>query len=358
MNDETLPLPVSADTNPLPTALHQSAKPHLSAQDLAAEQAGNRGRAALAPWHIPWRGWRDVLLRVWKESSRDNISLIAAGMAFYAMLSVAPALAVIISVYGLVVSLEELQGQMLILSSYLPYEAQELIQAQLKELVSTRETSLGWGIIASAGISLWSSSRAMKSLFGGLNAVYDEIETRGWFWLALQSVGFTLAGILVLVVTLGTMALLPIVLSYLPLSDFDTLLYQGLSWLLVSAVVLVGLAVLYRFGPSRSRAQWRWVTIGALVAWVTWVAASAGLSWYVSNFDSYQKTYGALGAVAILLMWFYVSAYAVLIGGELNAELEHQTTQDSTVGSERPMGERGAVMADQLGPVPSWRRSN
>ena len=318
-------------------------------------QADNRGRDVTSPWHFPWRGWRDVLLRVKQEAANDNISLIAAGMAFYAMLSVAPALAVIISVYGLVVSPGELQDQMLELSSYLPGEAQSLVQAQLEELVGTTETSLGWGLIASAMISLWSASRAMRSLFGGLNAVYDEIETRGWFWLTLQSVSFTLAGILLLVLTLGTMAVLPLVLGYLPLSDFNMVLVRVLSWALVSFVVLVGLAVLYRFGPSRARPEWRWVIIGALVAWVTWVVASGALSWYVSNFDSYQRTYGALGAVAILLMWFYVSAYAMLLGGELNAELEHQTQHDSTVGPDRPMGERGAVMADQLGAVPSWR---
>ena len=290
-------------------------------------------------------------MRVYRESSRDNLSLIAAGMAFYAMLSVAPALAVIISVYGLMNSPEELKIDMEVLSSYLPTDAQGLIQDQLAELVSTQDTNLGFSIVASALVSLWSSARAMKSLFGGLNAVYDEVETRGWFWLTLQSVSFTLAGILILVLTLSSIALVPVVLSYLPISSFDYLLIRGLNWLLVSAVVLGGLAVLYRYGPSRTRAQWRWVSLGALVAWITWVVASGGFSWYVTHFDSYQKTYGALGAVAILLMWFYVSAYAVLIGGELNAELEHQTTIDSTVGPDRPLGERGAVMADQVGPV-------
>ena len=315
------------------------------------EDADYRGRNAEAPWHIPLRGWRDVLMRVYRESSRDNLSLIAAGMAFYAMLSVAPALAVIISVYGLMNSPEELKIDMEVLSSYLPTDAQGLIQDQLAELVSTQDTNLGFSIVASALVSLWSSARAMKSLFGGLNAVYDEVETRGWFWLTLQSVSFTIAGILILVLTLSSIALVPVVLGYLPISSFDYLLIRGLNWLLVSAVVLGGLAVLYRYGPSRTRAQWRWVSLGALVAWITWVVASGGFSWYVTHFDSYQKTYGALGAVAILLMWFYVSAYAVLIGGELNAELEHQTTIDSTVGPDRPLGERGAVMADQVGPV-------
>ena len=319
-------------------------------------QPDDRGRNARSPREIPLRGWRDVLLRVHQEAAADNVGLIAAGMAFYAMLSLAPALAVIISIYGLVVSPEELQAQMLILSSYLPTEAQALVQTQLAELVGDRSPQLTWGIVASVVISLWGSSRAMKALFGGMNAVYDEVETRPWWQLALQSMAFTFAGILLLVATLGTMAVLPLVLSWLPLTEFHGWVIRGVSWVLVSTVVLCGLAVLYRFGPSRARPKWRWVTIGAVVAWIIWVLASAGFSWYVANFDSYQRTYGALGAVAILLMWFFVSAYAVLIGGELNAELEHQTSEDSTVGDNRPLGERGAVVADKVGHIPHWRR--
>ena len=322
-----------------------------------AEQAPvhSRGRSADAPWHIPLRGWKDVLLRVWEESSRDNLALIAAGMAFYAMLSVAPALAVIISVYGLVYSPQDLAAQLEIVSRYLPTDAQALIQNQMEELVSTRDMNLGWGIAASAAVSLWSSSKAMKSLFGGLNAVYEEQETRGWFRFSLQSVTFTLAGLLLLILMVITRGLLPALLEYLPLSDLDNFLLGAIPPILVSTIVLLGLAVLYRYGPSRRRAHWRWVSVGALVAWITWLVVSSGFSWYVTHFDSYQKTYGALGAVAVLLMWFYVSAYAVLIGAELNAELEHQTEQDSTIGPDMPLGERGAVMADEIGAVPSLR---
>ena len=325
--------------------------------DLTIDSATpDRGRNARSPREIPLRGWRDVLLRVHQEAAADNVGLIAAGMAFYALLSLAPALAVIISVFGLMVSPEELQSQMLVLSSYLPEEAQSLVQNQLTELVSDRSPQLTWGIAASIGVSLWGSSKAMKALFGGMNAVYDEVETRPWWLLTLQSLLFTLAGILLLVAIVATLGVLPLVLSWLPMTEFQSLLTRGVSWVVISTVVLCGLAVLYRFGPSRARPKWRWVTVGAFVAWIIWVAASAGFSWYVSNFDSYQRTYGALGAVAILLMWFFVSAYAVLIGGELNAELEHQTSEDSTVGGNRPLGERGAVVADKVGHVPRWRR--
>ncbi len=327
----------------------------MSVEPTESTPTHSRGRNAYAPWHIPLRGWKDVLLRVWEESSRDNLALIAAGMAFYAMLSVAPALAVIISVYGLVNSPDDLKFHLEVVSSYLPGEARVLIENQLEELVSTRDMNLGWGIAASAAVSLWSSSKAMKSLFGGLNAVYEEEETRGWFWLTLQSVSFTLAGLVLLLLTVGSTVVLPLMVDYLPLSDFHTFLVRSLNGVLVAGVVLAGLAVLYRYGPSRRRAHWRWVSLGALAACVAWIAASTGFSWYVTHFGSYQKTYGALGAVAILLMWFYVSAYAVLIGAELNAELEHQTEQDSTIGPELPLGERGAVMADEIGAVPSLR---
>ena len=318
--------------------------------------AAERGRLARSPGQIPLRGWRDVLLRVLHESSRDNIALVAAGMAFYAMLSVAPALAVIISVYGLLVTPEALQSQMLVLGSYLPDDAAELIQDQLAELVNTRDQRLGWSLAASALVSLWSASRAMKGLFGGLNAVYDEVERRPWWKLTLESLVFTLGGILLLVLTLGTIAGIPVVLDLLPLSALNGLLLQLGSWTVVSAVVLSGLAIVYRFGPSRTPARWRWVSVGAVAAWLLWVVASAGFSWYVGQFDTYQRTYGALGAVAVLLMWFFVSSYAVLLGAELNAELEHQTSQDSTVGPDKPLGERGATMADQIGAVPGWRR--
>ncbi|MEM7219849.1 MAG: YihY/virulence factor BrkB family protein [Pseudomonadota bacterium] len=325
--------------------------------DADTQTARNRGRGAHYPWQIPLLGWRDVLLRVYHESHADNLTLIAAGMAFYAMLSVAPALAFIISLYGLLVSPEQLQAQMLVLSSYLPGDAQVLVQDQLAELVTTQTRNLGWSLGVSATISLWSASRAMKSLFMGLNAVYDEIETRPWIIVMGQSLLFTLIGIVVLLLVISTMAILPALLAYLPLNEAGEVLFHTSSFLIVSGVVLGGLAVLYRFGPSRTRPRWRWVAVGALVAWLAWGLASAGLSWYVGNFDSYQRTYGALGAVAILLMWFFVSAYAVLIGGELNAELEHQTEIDSTVGEARPMGERGALMADTVGHVPSWRRT-
>lgn len=314
-----------------------------------------RGRDASSPAEIPLVGWRDVLLRVMHEAKLDNLTLIAAGMAFYAMLSVAPTLAVMVSLYGLLVSPEQVLAQIELLSSYLPPDAAATVLSQMQDVATAEQTSLGWGMALAALISLWSASKAMKSLFGGLNTVYEEYETRSFFHVAAQSLLFTLAGIVMLLLVLSVVALLPVLLNILALPGSSELLVRILSWLLIAVVALFALAVLYRYGPARSKPQWRWVTVGALFALVVWLASSMALSWYVASFDSYQRTYGSLGAVVVLLMWFFLSAYAVLLGGELNSELEHQTEIDSTVGAPKPLGQRGAVVADSVGAIPSWR---
>lgn len=330
--------------------------------ETAAEQdlqnLDDRGRYAAAPWEIPWRGWRDVLLRVKHEAAHDNIALIAAGMAFYGMLSVAPSLAALISIYGLVVTPEDVQAQVTAISAYLPSDAQQVVTQQLNDLASTESAALGWGIVFSVALSLWSASKAMRSLFGGLNAVYDEIERRSYVHVSAQSLLFTLLGLVLFALMLLVLAVIPTVLAFVTFSAPAEWLVRISSWLVIGLVVLVALAILYRFGPCRTRPRWTWVSLGALFALCVWAAASTGLSWYVASFDTYQKTYGALGAVVVMLMWFFLSAYAVLLGGELNAELEHQTQVDSTVGEPKPMGKRGAIVADSLGPIPSWRHFN
>ena len=330
----------------------------MTTTDTAAALAAldDRGRFANSPLEMPWRGWRDVLLRVWHESRHDNIALVAAGMAFYGLLSVAPSLAALISVYGLVVTPADVQEQITAVADYLPEDARSIVTTQLNDLASAEDRSLGWGIVLSLGLSLWSASKAMRSLFGGLNAVYDEVERRSFLALTAQSLLFTFLGLILFALMLLALAVVPTVLSLVTFSAPAQWLVRISSWVIMALVVLVALAVAYRFGPSRRRPRWRWVTLGAFFALVVWALASAGFSWFVARFDTYQETYGALGAVVVLLMWFFVSAYAVLLGGELNAELEHQTQVDSTVGEPKPMGERGAAMADTLGTVPSWTR--
>lgn len=326
-----------------------------SVVEQSIEQLDDRGRYAISPWEIPWRGWRDVILRVKHEAQRDNITLVAAGMAFYGMLSVAPSLAALISIYGLVVTPADVQAQVTAISAYLPADAQAIIATQLQDLASAKKDALGWGIVVSVALSLWSASKGMRSLFGGLNTVYNEYERRSYVFLSAQSLTFTLLALLLFALMLLVLAVIPTVLSFVTFSAPAEWLVRVASWVVIALVVLLALAILYRFGPCRTQPRWTWVSFGSLFALVVWALVSAGLSWYVAQFDTYQKTYGALGAVVVMLMWFFLSAYAVLLGAELNAELEHQTQVDSTVGEPKPMGQRGAQVADNLGTIPSWR---
>ncbi|MEM1436188.1 MAG: YihY/virulence factor BrkB family protein [Pseudomonadota bacterium] len=316
----------------------------------------DRGRYAASPLQIPLNGWRDILLRVKHEARRDNLSLVAAGMAFWALLSVAPALALLVSIYGLLITPEALADQFEQVTGYLPPAAETLLFGQLKDLAEIDYGALGFGIFLSAALSLYGASKATTALFAALNAVYDEIEQRSYWHRTLQSLLFTFGALILFVVMLLSLAIIPSVLAYLNLSMLELGMLRVGSLFVVAVSMVLALAVAYRYGPSRRQARWRWVSTGALFAFVMWGIASVVLSWYAQRFGTYQETYGALGAVVVLLMWFYLSAYAVLLGGELNAELEHQTELDTTVGEDRPRGERGAVMADNVGPIPSWSR--
>lgn len=318
----------------------------------------DRGRYAASPLQMPLNGWRDVLLRVKHEARRDNLSLVAAGMAFWALLSVAPALALLVSLYGLLITPEALADQFEQVTGYLPPAAEALLFGQLKDLAEIDYGALGFGIFLSAALSLYGASKATTALFAALNAVYNELERRPYWQRLLQSLLFTFGALLLFVVMLLSLAIIPSALAYLNLSILEFGLLRFGSLFVVAVSMVLALAVAYRYGPCRRYARWRWVSAGALFAFVVWGIASFVLSWYATRYGTFQETYGALGAVVVLLMWLYLSAYAVLLGGELNAELEHQTELDTTVGEDRPRGERGAVMADNVGPIPSWSRLN
>lgn len=316
----------------------------------------DRGRFAATPLQIPPSGWRDVLLRVKHEARRDNLSLVAAGMAFWALLSVAPSLAFLVSIYGLLITPDALTGQIEQVSGYLPAAAEGLLFKQLKDLAQIDYGALGFSLLLSASLSLYGASKAMTALFAAMNAVYGEVETRPLWQRSLQSLLFTLGALILFVLMLVSLAIIPSVLAYLNLSMLEVGMLRIGGVVIVGGSMMLALAVAYRYGPCRRQARWRWVSVGALFAFIIWALASFVLSWYAQRFGTFQETYGALGAVVVLLMWFYLSAYAVLLGGELNAELEHQTEVDTTVGDDLPLGERGAVMADNVGPVPSWSR--
>lgn len=326
-----------------------------SAQDEAgqavADESG-RGRSARRPSDIPSRGWRDIALRIKDQLDRDNVSVVAAGVAFYTLLAIVPALAAVVSIYGLVADPADVQAQLESVSHLLPQEAQGIISEQVQRIAASSGGALGLGAVAGLLLTLWSASKGMKTLITALNIVYDEQEQRGFIKLNLIALGLTLGAVVFLVVALGLIVALPAVLDSLGLGETLRSLVAWLRWPPLLLGVIVALALIYRYGPSRDPARWRWVNWGAVAATVLWLAGSVAFSIYVRNFGSYNETYGSLGAVVILLMWFYLTAYVVLLGAEINAEMEHQTARDTTRGPAQPRGQRGAYVADTVGEQP------
>jgi len=315
-------------------------------QATPAESGDLPGRSADRPTDIPSCGWAAVLQRVWDEIGKDNMSIVAAGCAFYAMLALFPAITALVSIYGLVADPQQVEQHVDALKGVLPQEAASIVATQARTVAAGAVGTLGWGAALAIALALWSAAAGVKTLFTALDIAYEEEETRGLIHFNLTALLFTLGAILAVIVGLGVIVGVPAALQFLPLGPLGGWLVRITSWAVLLASLLFGLAVIYRFGPSRGTARWRWVTPGSLAAAVLWLLASVAFSFYVANFASYNETYGALGGVIILLMWLYISAFVILLGAELNAELELQTARDTTTGAPRPMGHRRAYAAD------------
>ena len=313
------------------------------------------GREAERPSQIPPRGWFAILRRVMAEVKEDNVSLLAAGVAFYAMLAIFPAIIALVTVYGMVADPAQVESQVGEFAKSLPSGADELITEQLRNVVNAGEQALSIGLALSLLAVLWSASGGVQGLVKGLNVVYDERESRGFLKLRGLSLLLTLGAIVVAVVALALITVFPAVIDDLGLGEAGELAASIGRWVLLALLVLAALAVLYRFAPDRANPRWRWVSWGAVVALALWLLGSVGFSWYVDNFGKYNQTYGALASVIILLLWLYLSAFAVLLGAEFDAEIERQTARDTTTGPERPLGERDAEVADTLGESPRRR---
>ncbi len=316
----------------------------------AAEHAPDAralGRLALRPYQIPWAGWKRVLRRTATEVVTDRISLVAAGCAFYATLALFPAISMIISIYGLVFDPATVEPQLAQLRDLLPPSAFSLISDRVHVLVSKPPGDLTFSLLISIGIALWSSATGTKSILGALNLAYEEREQRGFIRFQLTAFGLTLAGMVAAAIGLAALVLLPAIESFLGISAWAKLLARMASLGVLVVFVMFALSLLYRFGPSRKSPSWHWVTPGSAIATLLWLVASVLFSYYVGHLASYDATYGPLGAVVGVMMWFWVTAFVVLAGAELNAELELQTAQDST-GAEQPIGKRGAYVADHV----------
>ncbi|MGZ5841905.1 MAG: YihY/virulence factor BrkB family protein [Xanthobacteraceae bacterium] len=323
-------------------------EPRVLQQQRALETG--RGRHAEAPTRIPWRGWKDILWRTYAQISEDRLLLIAAGVVFYAMLAIVPAITALVSMYGLFTPARTISAQLNFLADVMPGGAYQLVSEQVVRIAGNSDGKLTLAFIVGLFIALWSANAGIKAIFDALNIVYDEDEKRGIIALNAISLTFTLGAICVLLLALGAVVVLPLLLAFLGIAAQEQAgLLPLLRWPALFVLLMAGLAVLYRFGPSRRHAKWRWLSVGSVFAALTWIAVSVAFSWYLSRFADYNATYGSLGAVIGLMMWMWISTTVVLVGAALNSEIEHQTARDSTVGPAKPLGARGAVMADTVG---------
>jgi membrane protein len=313
------------------------------------QHKNDRGHGAYTPSEIPKPGWWSILKRTYASLNSKNVSILAGGVAFYAMLSIFPALAALVAVYGLWADPATVQRQVSEIRGIIPGEAQNLITTYLKSLVSSGSTKLGISLIVGVLVALWSARAGTLSLIEALNVTYEEPEKRGVIRLEVVALGMTVAAILFAIIALLLIAAVPAILHFLPLGEKLKVFGYVIPWPLLIILISAVLAATYRYAPSRREPKWRWVSWGGVLATLLWLAASALFSAYVAKFGNYDKTFGSLGAVVILLMWLYISAYVILLGACLNAEIERQTSRDTTEGStEKPMGAHGARMADTV----------
>ncbi|MFK4793638.1 YihY/virulence factor BrkB family protein [Sphingobium sp. ZW T5_29] len=312
-----------------------------------------RGAGADTPRSLPWPAWKAVIGRVWVNNGRRNLSLLSAGVAFYAFLSFVPLLGALVMSYGLIADPATVAQHMRTIIDLVPADAAQLIYDQLKQLTQAAAGQKGLGLMIALLISIYGASRASGAMIGSLNIIYEEEDRRSILRSTLLSAGLVMAAVMVGI--MGLLAASMLSLAGVMVGGWGwvaTAAVQVLTWITAAALCSTAIGGMYRFAPDRSDARWQWLNIGSILATLLWLAATLGFGFYASRFGDYDATYGSLGAVVVLLMWLYVSAYAVLIGGLVNAELERQTAQDTTTGPEKPMGSRGAKMADTSAAMP------
>ncbi|WP_340647620.1 YihY/virulence factor BrkB family protein [Phenylobacterium sp.] len=328
-------------------------KPGLSVQAHAEPESfevaePGRGRLADAPHRIPMRGWKDVVWRTYREITHDRLSAVAGGVTFYTLLALFPAIGVFVSLYGLFNDVTAVQTQLVQFGSVIPGSVIQIVGDQMLRLAMRPDASLSVAFVISLLLSVWSANAGMKALFDGLNIAYDEAEKRNYVVRTAMTYAFTLGLLIFLTLVSAILVAVPIVLKDMGFYDFADV-WLPLRWMLILLLAATAFSLAYRYGPCRARARWRWVSAGGAFASFMWLGGSLGFSWYVNNVAHFDVTYGSLGAVIGFMLWIWFSVMVVLIGAELNAEIEHQTALDSTTGPPQPMGVRGAAMADTVG---------
>ena len=308
-----------------------------------------RGRLATRPSEIPPKGWYDIFWRVWHEVQKDRVMLVAAGATFYLLLALFPALTAFVSFYGFMADPGTIVQHVAFLASVVPAGGLDIIRERLESLASQPSQTLSFGFAIAFLLAFWSANNGVKALFEAINIAYEEAETRSFLKLNLITFCFTLGTMILAAALIGAVAVVPAAIALLNLDSYSQGLVQLLRWPILLVLIAAAISLLYRYGPSRERAKWRWVTWGSIGATIVWMAVSVGFSFYLSNFANYEATYGSLGAVIGFMVWTWISVITLIVGAEVNAEMEHQTSMDSTTGEPKPMGQRGAVVADTVG---------
>ncbi len=317
--------------------------------NLSRAKERGRGRRAESPVDIPLAGWRDIAWRIYAGIQDDRLLAVAAGVVFYGLLALFPAITALVSSYALFADAATIGKHLAFAAALMPGGAYGIVEEQITRIAQGSSGGLSTAFLIGLGIAIWSANAGMKAMIDALNVIYDETEERSFIRLNLLSLTMTLGGLVLLLVAIGTVIALPLVFAWFGIESWSEWALAMLRWPAIMIVVALALSVLYRFGPSRRAAQWKWLSVGAIAATLLWIAGSALFSWYLSNFADYNATYGSLGAGIGLMMWLWLTSIAILIGAEINAEIEHQTARDTTVGGNKPIGSRGAVMADTVG---------
>ena len=312
------------------------------------EHHGKQHPRAAKPADISMKGWKAIVKRVADKIKEDNIPIVSAGVAFYFFLALFPAIAAIVSIYGLVVDPAQVEQQMAQMTDVLPAQAHQLLTNIMEQIAGKPQDTLGWSLIVSVLFSLWSANKATHAVFVGVNIAYHEKDDRGFIKSKALELLFTLAAIITGILSIAFVVGYPAVIDSLNLPSVLKIVFAILRWVILAAIIYFSLAVVYKVAPHRSNPRFKWVTPGSLSATVFWLLGSLIFTFFVNNFGNFDKTYGSIAAIIILMLWFFLTGFIVILGAEINSEAEHQTSVDTTVGEERPMGERGAYYADRV----------
>lgn len=314
----------------------------------AAVQAGH-GRRSKSPFAIPRAGWKDIFWRTYQRVDEDRLLATAGGVVFFGLLAIFPAVTALVSSYGLFADPSTISANLQTLATMLPEGSFQIVEDQVGRVVSNGNTTLGATFLFGLVLAIWSANAGVKSIFDALNVAYEEREKRSFIKLNMVSLAFTVGGIVALLLMVGAVVAFPLALDHLGMAPESKLIVALARWPLLFLILLLALAILYRFAPSRDAPRWQWLSLGAVTAALLWIAGSALLSWYLSAFANYNATYGSLGAAIGLMTWMWMSAIVIMFGAELNSEIERQTLRDTTTGRPRPLGSREAVSADTVG---------